>query len=373
VSKRLSNPPNNQLRAGTSMDQLRAAVEKSGYPLQTEISELLGRSFWTQDEWSYVDRDSGELRAIDIRADRRLYDQNTEPRARPQLTVLVECKHSLLPYVFFESKAPSGMVDHPRIAGLHKPMIRISSDDDPSTWTFTVIHALNLHEHAFQTAPVFCNTFSKATRKGSELELSGTEAYSGLVLPLIKALDHLLAAEALPKTAWYFDAHLAIALGVLDAPMVVARKQPTGTTLELVPWVRVLRHEFASGAEFGERDRMWAVDVVHQDYLEEYVSSHLMPFANDFATRVLAHTTEIADGQAFVAGMGANSWHGIEPRVSPARLSDVTKRAGAVGRNLVRAIKTKTRQKVHVSETLRHAASNRFGPESRPQVHPQND
>lgn len=327
------------------MDQLRAAVEKSGYPLQTEIGRLLRRSFFTQDEWCYVDRDSGELRTIDIRADVQLYQEGSQPRVRPQLTLLIECKQSQLPYVFFESTSPEGMFDHPKITGLQNPTIRISSDDDPSTWTFTIIHALDLHKNAFQIAPICCNTFSKAARKGADLELSGTEAYSGLILPLIKALGHLSIAEAPPKTAWYFDAHLAVGIGVLDAPMIVARKQPSGTSLDLAPWVRVLRHEYSADGKLGERDQMWAIDVVHRDYLDEYLTLHLIPFAKDFATTVLAHTTEIATGEAFAAGMGANCLDGIESRLKPARLTAVVKRTKAVGQNLMKAMKSQAKQK----------------------------
>jgi hypothetical protein len=341
-----NNPASNQLRAGVAMDQLRDAVEKSGYPLQTEIGDLLRKSFSAQEEWCYVDRDSGDLRSIDIRADMSLHDEDSaQPRVRPQLTLLVECKHSQLPYVFFESTAPKGLIDHPKIHGLHKSTVKISSDDDPSTWTFTVIHALHLHDHAFQTAPLYCNSFSKAVRKGADIELSGTEAYSGLVLPLIKSLEHLANAEAPPKTAWYFDAHLSVGVGVLDAPMVVARRQPKDTNLELVPWVRILRHEYSADREFGERDRMWAIDVVHKDYVDGYLVTHLLPFARDFAAKVLAHTTELATGEAFAAGMGADSWRDIAGRLRPAQLRAVVKRTRDVGQHLLKMRRAKGKGK----------------------------
>jgi hypothetical protein len=339
------NPAGNQLRAGIAMDQLRIAVEKSGYPLQTEVNELLRPSFSAQEEWCYVDRDSGELRSIDIRADMCLHSwDDPQPRVRPQLTLLVECKQSQLPYVFFESTAPQALHDHPKIHGLHKPTITISSDDDPSTWTLTIIHALDLAEHPFQKAPIYCSTFSKVVRKGTDIELSGTDAYSGLVLPLIKSLEHLSSAERPPKTAWYFDAHLSVAVGVLDAPMVVARRQKGDTGLELVPWVRILRHEYSANGEFGERDRVWAIDIVHKDYLDGYITTHLVPFAKDFAARVLAHTTEIATGHAFAAGMGADCWQGFESRLRPSQLGSVVRRARAVGQHLLKSSKGKTKR-----------------------------
>jgi hypothetical protein len=335
-----NNPPRNIISPGVSAEQITSAVDGSGYPLQTIVGGVLRHSFDVWEEWSYVDRDTKELRSIDIRADMTLHDWEPQPRVRPRLTMLVECKQSQLPYVFFKAKSPRMLLDHPKIYGLHKPAIEITSDDDPSTWTCTVIHALDLSEHGFQTAPVYSNTFSKCVRKGPELELSGTEAYNGLVLPLIKALDHLSESEAPPTTAWYFDAHLSVGVGVLDSTMVVAHPTDGGTKLELVPWVRVLRHEYdVAQAQRFERDRLWALDIVHRDYLNVYLSDHLVPFAQAFAKRVLAHPTEIATGQAFAAGMGADSWQRLEPRIKPRQLDAAVKRSRAIGRNFFELVR----------------------------------
>jgi hypothetical protein len=331
-----NNPPTNQLGPGISAEQVINAVEKSGYPLQTIVGTVLRRKFDVQEEWGYVDRDSGDLRSMDMRADLRLHGWSPQPRVRPHLTLVIECKQSQLPYVFFQAESPSGLLDHPKVFGLHTPTITVSTDDDASTWVFTVIHALDLHEHGFQTAPSFCTTFSRCVRKSADLELSGTEAYSGLVLPLIKALDHLSNAERPPDTAVYFDAHLCVGLGVLDAPMIVARRDAGATRLEFTPWIRVLRHEYSEAAEAFSRDRLWALDVVHKDFLETYLESHLIPFAEQFAGRVLAHPNEIATGEAFAEGMGADSWRDVESRLRPKRFEATVKRTRSVGRNLFR-------------------------------------
>jgi hypothetical protein len=317
MEHRPTNPASNQLGHGVTEEQVRTAVDKSGYPLQTEMAELLRPSFSVREEWSYVDRDSKELRSMDLRAEMDLYEWNTHPKIRPHLTVLVECKQSELPYIFFESKQQMWTLEHPKVYGLHSSSINVSTDDSRSGWTFSIIHALGLHEHAFQNAPAQSNTFSKCVRKGKDLELSGTESYSGLILPMIKALDHLSVAEKPVKTAQYFDAHLSIALAVLDAPMLVAHPEGKTTKLDFAPWVRVMRHEYASNEEKFSRDRQWAVDVVHRDYVEPYLETALLPFAHEFARRVLRHTKELATGKAFVAGMEADSWGRIEERLRP--------------------------------------------------------
>ena len=105
MNEAAGNPSGNALRAGVTEEQLSAAIEKSGYPLQTVVAESL-RPYCERlsEEWSYVDRDSGLLRAIDVRAD-RTYEQDDadDPHLRATLTLLVECKQSDMPYVFFLS------------------------------------------------------------------------------------------------------------------------------------------------------------------------------------------------------------------------------------------------------------------------------
>lgn len=311
------NPAANQLGAGVTEDQVRGAVDKSGYPLQTTVADILKSRFYVQQEWCYVDRHSKELRAIDLHARQMLHHWGTgpQPRVRPHLDLLVECKQSQLPYIFFLSNSNPVSLDSPEIVGLNNQNIEIATDDDLSTYSWSHISALDLDTDDFQKAPPYSSTFSKCVRKGAEVELSGTEAYTGLVLPLIKALHHFRIAKHPADTAWYFDARMVITLAVLDAPMIAASFENQTTTLTLTPWVRVLRHEYIEEAEQWERDHVWTVDVVHKDFLATYVDAHALPFAQRFSDRALKHATELATGKGFVPGMGKDPWSPVEGRL----------------------------------------------------------
>src|SRR5271156_3312801 len=274
------NPQGNQLATGLGEEQILSAVEKSGYPLQTVTGEILGKHFRAQHEWCYVDRDEKRLRTLDIHARRDLFDWNgtKQPRVRPHLDLLVECKQSQLPYVFFVSDHNKNIFDHSEIIGLKAEASGVSSDDGPSAWNVAIPMALGLTQDVFKDTPPHCNSFSKCVRKGSELELSGTDAYSGLVLPLIKGVHHLRKTEqpTISSKRRYFDAHLVIALGVLDAPMIGVSTKDGASTLTLTPWVRIMRHEYAEEGNEWNRDRHLAVDVVHKEFLATYVQSHLL-------------------------------------------------------------------------------------------------
>ena len=275
------NPAGNQLGAGLTEDQIRDAVAKSGYPLQTIVGDLLrskvvaeDANFQVQEEWSYVDRDTKELRAVDLLADLRLYDWKLHPRVRPHLNLLIECKQSALPFIFFETSRTPWLTNFPTIAGLAKDKIVLTSDDDPSSWIYTVPHALSLDKEPFQTALRTCHTLSKCVRKGSAIELSGSEAYNGLILPLVKAVQHFVRSQSPVDTRWYFDCHATLAVAILDAPMVSVGAGQMGPNLTAVPWVRVVRHEYEEEAERFERDQLWVVDVVHREFVSAYLDEH---------------------------------------------------------------------------------------------------
>ncbi len=312
----IENPSRNVLGAGFSMEKIEAAIAKSGYPLQTHVANTLrALHFDISPEWSFIDRDTADLRSMDIRATLDLYEDGDKTRSRPSLTLIIECKQSEMPFVFFtgETMAPDTLL--PFIAGQKRDDFTIYTDDTASIWSCDLQKALSLRGHRFFSSPPVAYNFSKCQRKsGSELLLSGDETYHGLIMPLVKSLYHLKVAERPPTTAVYFDIHYAIALGIIDAPMVAYE----GTMSKLIPWVRVLRHE-AGNAELGKNDRgsVIPVDIIHRDFLETYVSNHLLPAARDFAIKILAHSVEAADGEGFITGMDTKWYTDWEAHLQP--------------------------------------------------------
>jgi hypothetical protein len=329
------NPKSNKLPTGLSEEQLSGAVNQSGYPLQVMIAGQLRSRFRVQEEWSYLDRDSQGLRALDILAESYLYDPvDIEIKVRPSLTLLVECKQSELPYVFFKTEPPHWLPHFPIIAGLPRRSITIRTDDEFSTWTYSIQTTLDLSFHPFVTEPlVFSTTFSKAVRKGKNVELSGAEPFNAIILPIIKASEYF-SENAKPKPTYtYFDCHLVVGLCVIDAPMVVIEQSDVDNNLEMIPWVRVLREEVNvtyTGGHHKDSSELYAIDIVHKDYLDSYMNQHLLPFAYTFAQRILKHQAEVSSSQAFVSGMGKHTEGGIEQKLHPVGIQRRTFQVGKI-------------------------------------------
>ena len=294
-----------------------AAIDRSGYPLQTLVAECLGKSLRVREEWSYVARDTKALRTIDIMASRPLYDpQDCDTRVRPQLDLIIECKKSELPFVFFATRHDPSISSFPIVAGLNHTAVELVTDDDFSTFTLPILDVLSLDTHAFLTYASLSNTFSKCVRRsGGDLELSGDDGYNGIVLPLVKAAAHFEIAEQPRSTHVYFDAHIAVPVAVVDAPMMFLELVNGVSVATLKPWVRVARHEYDRESDEWHKDRLWALDVVHIDFLETYIEEHLMPFAHEFGLRALAHHEELAEGKGFATGLGDDLFSNLEKRL----------------------------------------------------------
>lgn len=169
LDKRSNNPTTNQLGPGVTEGQVHNAVDASGYPLQMYVSDIFRskkssshkETFHISEEWCFVDRDTNALRSIDLLATTSLHGWEPQPRVRPALAVLVECKQSQLPYLFFETQNKPRLVDFPVVAGLRRDKITIKTDDYRSSWQYAVIHALDLNDDHFQSDPPFCYNLSK--------------------------------------------------------------------------------------------------------------------------------------------------------------------------------------------------------------------
>lgn len=314
------------------------AIEFSGYPLQTHTANLLREAnFFVQEEWSYIDNETLALRAMDILARKHLFDPTKGAyRTRPILNLIIECKKSEYPFVFFLSNGNVHTTDFPFIAGLRKNEIKISTDDSPSTWTFNPVSAMGGHENEFvSNPPHHCMTFSKCARNGKKVILSGDEPYNSIILPLVKSLKHLKKVEMPKDTHVYFDCHIGVAVGVLDAPMVGVVLEEGKSKVRPLQWVRVYRHQTEKDASKFEGQQILGIDLVQKQYFEEYLNKHLLPFACEFSEKVIKHHNVLSSGHGFVAGMDKGWYRNIEPLLHDRTIKSAAKRIVAAATGLV--------------------------------------
>lgn len=291
---------------GITAQQVVDAIKKSGFPLQTLAANQLSKEFHIQEEWPFKDSDSQEIRTLDIFAQKEFWhSEKIQPHTRPELNLLIECKKSESPYVFFLSSHHPYTADFPLISGLHQDTIALKTDDDRSTYIYPIIHCLDLQSHPFLSGEIpSAMTFSKVIHSGSKIELNGDEAFRSLVLPLVKGLRHFKEASKPTNTALYFDCGITLGLAIIDAPLLGTSSE--NNRIVNLDWVRVFRRTSEEADHLHDKFKCFAIDVIHKDFLDTYISQHLLPFMEVFSELVIKHQKEINTGRGFAPGLGSN-------------------------------------------------------------------
>ncbi len=271
------------LPSGITAELLSSAVSASGYPLQTVVARELVSGFDIIEEWGFVDRTTGEHRALDLFAHAGL--DSTSANLVPSLNLLIECKRSELPYVFFEAAVPRSTRGFPPITGFKTRRFELHKRGDGYS-DCTPAELLDPGSLPFMQLPPIASTFCRAERKGKELQLSGSVPYTNVVMPLASALEFQFSRWANMREQEVYYPQISLCVCVIDAPLVVASGTPEEPELRDEPWVRLLREEAAQEGNYWTT-RYYTVDVVRRQFLSEYVGDHALRFAQQLVDRML--------------------------------------------------------------------------------------
>lgn len=296
-----------KLPGGMSMQDIGTAIEISGYPLQADVQNTISstiRKFdWLvpsyQEEWTYFDADTDDVRSIDIFAnlscvekidsrtgERLAYDSPEEHDFHleygPAVTLFIECKQSELPFIFFlRNNSPSEMNDFPEMAGIASTDILTYSqwggEEIENFAVYMTAHdILGLYELPFFNKPDhYAVSISKIARRGKSIELTGEEAYRSLTLPLLKAAHHYKQLREPTLRDTYGRVEFLICLAVVRAPMLGSALKNGKPDLTPIPWARSWRVEPRPPSEnmsFVSSHAIRYMDVVHESYLPDYLS-----------------------------------------------------------------------------------------------------
>lgn len=285
------------------------AVETSGYPLQGIITDKLKGGFGVTEEWGYIDRDTKEHRSLDIFAYKRL---STSGEVQLSVAMLIECKRSINPYVFFKNVIDRDIPRFPKIAGLTHSSAMLHEKGTNRCQETSADAILGLAELPFvRPGPPHCSAFAMALASGKKMSISGNDPYNSLILPLVKATDHaasLYRAGDRPQTLY---PTLIIGISVLDAPMLLV-DSPRQPSPILAPWVRVPRQE-AHAEQRWPIHVYYVIDIVHADLFNNFLSDHLTPFLEELTSRVGAQCAALKKG-GVVESLDSWKWNQIKPQ-----------------------------------------------------------
>ena len=301
------NPSENQLPAGLNEEELTRSITTSGFPLQGVVAHLLRSKYGVTEEWSYVDRDSEGLRSLDVFAFRNLSDAGS---VTPYAALLIECKSSIHPYVFFQN-AVERTFPFPTICGIRGVSIRQRVGRDNSFQECNATAILGLDDTPFGKTPPVCSAFTQAIAKGNKVHVSGADPFNSIVMPLVKATDHAISLYgSLPsaKDDKLFPT-LVLNICVIDAPMIVVGNPHNAQSVRLEPWVRILRQE-AKPDHHRIRYKHYVVDVVHRGFLNVFFNTHIEKFLETYPQRV-CDKSDILRGGGVVDNLDSWTWNDV--------------------------------------------------------------
>jgi len=183
----------NELRLGMTDEELRLAVGRSGYPFQAVVTELIESQLQpfghvsVFEEWSYRDSDTDTIRQLDALV---ILDGKTEGQSnhfiRTRLALLVECKKSENPYIFFTREK----VQYWNILeGFPSEWMTIHDVARDFDYRMHVADFFGLYDLPINRIP-HAVSMARAERQQKKIVLSGEESFRSLYYPLLKARDY---------------------------------------------------------------------------------------------------------------------------------------------------------------------------------------
>lgn len=302
------NPPENKLHEGLNEEELIRSITTSGFPLQGVVANLLKSNYGVTEEWSYVDRDSEGLRSLDVFAFRKLTSSET---ITPYTVMLIECKSSIHPYVFFQNSVKRSF-PFPTICGLRPVNIKQRVGRENTFQKCKAANVLGLDDTSFGKTPPICSAFTQAIAKGSKVHVSGTDPFNSIVMPLVKATDHAMSLYGFRSSTQNSKLFPTLILNicVIDAPMLVVGNPDNGQSVRLEPWVRILRQE----AKPNQRSigyEHYVVDVVHRGYLKTFFNTRIEEFFDIYQKRV-CDKSDIFHDYGVVDNLDSWSWTDVK-------------------------------------------------------------
>lgn len=324
---------------------MQKAIEASGYPLQSLAADIIldvlnssERRCFVQEEWSFIDSELDIVRQLDslISCDLPIPDiedrPSTDPTSYLRFTgqMLVECKQSDLPIVFFLRETDPG--NYPHLAGLpHSELKVLVTNDRDETDGFALLDsaikanmstatAVGLHNLPFYRLLPTAIAMAKGRRKGSGLELSGDEVFRGLSIPLSKALQHFMQITRPSESRNSHHIRVVFPVAVLRAPIVGVKMSGGKPVMTALPWVRVVLSEPRIEDTWERFSQPISFDVVHIDMLKEY-AVHALTATEEIARRMKRLASPIITGFAIChtpdSSQSSNASAGFEDILEP--------------------------------------------------------
>lgn len=263
-------PRNESVEIDIDLKEIKGALEdSSGYPFELEIARRVEASeYYVEPNYSFEDQDTGIARELDFHAI-KIKTISERKGEFAFVVILGSCKDNKNPYVFFTRELSlSGVMltsDVP-IAGC--PLEIYDEIDD--NWSLEDYLELHKFLHIGRT-DIVSSQFCELKRRKGKWEIQSETIFKDAIVPLLKALSGEIMSyneEHTPDLETEgVDYQIFYPLIVLNGPLLKYHVPPEGpSNLEQSQHIVVVRPYESKTVKC-----RYAIDVIHESYLEEYL------------------------------------------------------------------------------------------------------
>jgi len=285
-----------------SKEKILQCIKKSGYPFEQIVASCLEEVKWYPTlNYAFTDFETTVSREIDVLAEKHIWieslsKQQNQPLVRLNAELLIECKQTKSPLVFFcRPKQISDFFCTPnneivQYSGIKSEVV-VKPRNERDTYSFTASQFLRFGKLShYSKSKEKATQFCKIYWKGKDLRADHAEVYQSFIVPLIKAVAYQKMLRR-PKPTWrYFDMYLHYPIMIVKGD--IFKVDSECKSIEGVNHVELVRNYYS--AKIGGT---YHIDVVSESYFRKFVDDVLMPSIKTMEKEVRKRDKALAKGE----------------------------------------------------------------------------
>lgn len=293
---------------GPSVEEIEAALNRTGFLLEHQVAKKLRENRHKPEVTmadAYPDPESGKSREIDVRADfYRLIERESNIRIRLGISLIIECKSSIAPFVLIGDHGQESPQTNNLIAVSFDPFSLLFSkvmyDHNTLETNFNLSHLPGL-----PTKDDFTGyQLLRLSRQGGNWKADNSSIYDSILYPLAKAWKHRIALcqrykVRAPRVVWeYPTIEYVFPIIVISGQLYVVDTTEDDLNIRLEKWAGIKRRFHST-----ELNDDFRVDVVPVNNLDDYLDAKILKLYAAAEDKI-ARNIHFFDPEWMIANLG---------------------------------------------------------------------
>lgn len=260
-----------EIKKNITISEMKQAISRSGYLIEQRVMRTLGEDYFVETSYIYKDPITEKSREIDLKADSTMIPSEEFSSGGVHCSILCECENNLQPVVFFpfERLLPEAASLYIKCFGI--PMKTWDGSGYKDLLLFLPFYKFH-HYCKSNAATQYCS-FDKRRDKDNWIATHLEEqhdTFNSLIYATEYEINRFYSEDwepPKPDKAEPILLEFIYPLVILGGKLMEARIGKRGLVIKNTKHIQFLKNLYVSG-----REVYYNIDVITEDYLEEYLS-----------------------------------------------------------------------------------------------------